>query len=158
MQNTGQPEATANPSTSPTDSRISDTPNSTLRPERPCDACRRRKSRCVLNGDAPSCTLCTFHRQPCTFQDDPTPRKRKPPAANDAPNRKRQCVPPALYIRMADYFSDYQNQEFVVTQRILYGLEQSLMIMPTSKVLLCSRRRSGKAITLDIAGIKLIKI
>jgi hypothetical protein len=54
---------------------------STSRPrkERPCDACRRRKSRCVINPGARLCVLCEFHKQECTFLQDPQPRKRKLP-------------------------------------------------------------------------------
>lgn len=47
------------------------------RPARPCDACRKRKSRCVLGEDATVCVLCRFHSQKCTFVEVPQPRKRK---------------------------------------------------------------------------------
>lgn len=46
------------------------------RKERPCDACRRRKSRCVTNDGADKCVLCQFHSQECTFLQSPQPRKR----------------------------------------------------------------------------------
>jgi len=45
--------------------------------ERPCDACRRRKSRCVITEGALLCVLCEFHKQDCTFVQSPQPRKRK---------------------------------------------------------------------------------
>lgn len=47
------------------------------RKDRPCDACRRRKSRCVVNEGQTSCVLCQFHTQECTFVQSPQPRKRK---------------------------------------------------------------------------------
>ncbi|KAF2803715.1 uncharacterized protein BDZ99DRAFT_526192 [Mytilinidion resinicola] len=47
------------------------------RSRRPCDSCRRRKSRCELVDGATPCVLCRFHRQECTFKEDPQPRKRK---------------------------------------------------------------------------------
>ncbi|KAG9233883.1 fungal-specific transcription factor domain-containing protein [Amylocarpus encephaloides] len=47
------------------------------RRDRPCDACRRRKSRCVVNEGQTSCVLCQFHIQDCTFVQSPQPRKRK---------------------------------------------------------------------------------
>ncbi|TVY48583.1 Transcriptional activator protein [Lachnellula occidentalis] len=47
------------------------------RKERPCDACRRRKSRCVINEGQAICVLCQFHTQECTFVQSPQPRKRK---------------------------------------------------------------------------------
>ncbi|CZS90529.1 related to nitrogen regulatory protein [Rhynchosporium graminicola] len=47
------------------------------RKERPCDACRRRKSRCIMNEGQTTCVLCQFHTQECTFVQSPQPRKRK---------------------------------------------------------------------------------
>ncbi|KAL8691401.1 MAG: hypothetical protein Q9218_003367 [Villophora microphyllina] len=48
------------------------------RRERPCDACRKRKSKCVMNESAPgTCTACATHSQKCTFVEDPQPRKRR---------------------------------------------------------------------------------
>ncbi|KAH0372710.1 hypothetical protein KCU65_g843, partial [Aureobasidium melanogenum] len=61
------------------------------RRERPCDGCRRRKSKCVLQDSLP-CVLCEFHKQDCTFVEAAQPRKRKvdDSAANkDTPNAKR---------------------------------------------------------------------
>lgn len=52
--------------------------NIRTRRERPCDACRRRKSRCVIHEGAVLCVLCEFHKQDCTFVQSPLPRKRKP--------------------------------------------------------------------------------
>ncbi|GAB7328581.1 hypothetical protein MBLNU13_g00530t2 [Cladosporium sp. NU13] len=46
------------------------------RRERPCDGCRRRKSKCVLQEDR-RCVLCEFHKQDCTFVENAQPRKRK---------------------------------------------------------------------------------
>ncbi|KAF2674539.1 hypothetical protein BT63DRAFT_449527 [Microthyrium microscopicum] len=67
----------------PTSSHIAGLSNIRSRRERPCDACRRRKSRCVINPGATICVLCDFHKQSCTFLQDPQPRKRKVQAASD---------------------------------------------------------------------------
>ncbi|KAF2146651.1 uncharacterized protein K452DRAFT_241619 [Aplosporella prunicola CBS 121167] len=56
---------------------VSATPQVRPRRERPCDACRRRKSRCVIHEGALLCVLCEFHKQECTFVQSPLPRKRK---------------------------------------------------------------------------------
>lgn len=70
--------------------------------ERPCDACRRRKTRCVINEGAALCVLCEFHKQDCTFIQSPQPRKRKliPEAKKDDGLKKRYVLrlqqPPAL--------------------------------------------------------------
>lgn len=47
------------------------------RSRRPCDSCRRRKSRCEIVDGGPPCVLCRFHRQECTFIEEPQPRKRR---------------------------------------------------------------------------------
>ncbi|KAI9812477.1 MAG: Fungal specific transcription factor [Pycnora praestabilis] len=47
------------------------------RRDRPCDACRKRKSRCVIHESSKICVLCEFHKQDCTFVQSPQPRKRR---------------------------------------------------------------------------------
>ncbi len=48
------------------------------RRERPCDACRKRKSKCVTNqGQKNVCAACGLHGQECTYIEDPQPRKRR---------------------------------------------------------------------------------
>lgn len=48
------------------------------RRERPCDACRRRKSKCVVTeGPSKTCAACGVHGQECTYLEDPQPRKRR---------------------------------------------------------------------------------
>ena len=46
------------------------------RPQRPCDNCRKRKSRCEMLDNDTQCVLCQFHNKPCTFVNDP-PKKRR---------------------------------------------------------------------------------
>ncbi|KAI6372277.1 hypothetical protein MCOR25_003794 [Pyricularia grisea] len=55
--------------------------------DRPCDICRRRKLRCVREPGNEKCFLCAFHRQPCTFVEQPQRRKR--------PRRHVDAAPPA---------------------------------------------------------------
>ncbi|KAI4727942.1 hypothetical protein E4T49_04335 [Aureobasidium sp. EXF-10728] len=45
--------------------------------ERPCDACRRRKTRCVKEKSEDKCVLCKFHSQECTYLHEPVARTRK---------------------------------------------------------------------------------
>jgi len=47
------------------------------RRERPCDACRRRKSKCVATDGQNNCAACGLHGQDCTYLEDPQPRKRR---------------------------------------------------------------------------------
>jgi len=63
---------------------------SVARPDRPCDTCRRRKSRCVFKPGSTTCILCEFHKQKCTFDEPSAPRaKRKniPDATRDPKRR-----------------------------------------------------------------------
>jgi hypothetical protein len=64
---------------SPSSGAVNPTENGETKPrkDRPCDACRKRKSRCVINDGAKLCVLCEFHHQECTFLQTPVPRKRK---------------------------------------------------------------------------------
>lgn len=43
---------------------------------RPCDSCRRRKSKCVTESGDSICMLCKFHNHRCTYNEAPQPRKR----------------------------------------------------------------------------------
>ena len=45
--------------------------------ERPCDACRKRKSKCVVTEGRKTCAACGAHGQECTYVEDPQPRKRR---------------------------------------------------------------------------------
>ncbi|KAF2687401.1 hypothetical protein K458DRAFT_429329 [Lentithecium fluviatile CBS 122367] len=56
------------------------------RSRRPCDSCRRRKSRCEIIDGGPPCVLCRFHRQECTFVGEPQPRKRRAAPFNEEDN------------------------------------------------------------------------
>lgn len=63
---------------------VAEQPNGTkLRSRRPCDPCRRRKSRCEIADGSPPCLLCRFHRQDCTFNEEPQPRKRRAVASTE---------------------------------------------------------------------------
>lgn len=61
------------------------------RRERPCDGCRRRKSKCVVQ-NAPRCVLCAFHNQDCTFIENAQPRKRR---LDDASSSSKSDSSPA---------------------------------------------------------------
>jgi Fungal specific transcription factor domain/Fungal Zn(2)-Cys(6) binuclear cluster domain len=97
-------------------------PITNIRPrrERPCDACRRRKSRCVIHEGAVLCVLCEFHKQDCTFVQDPQPRKRK--VVIDADRRegspKKRCVTKSHPIAAADVIKlHHQAIRLMITDR-----------------------------------------
>jgi hypothetical protein len=60
--------------------------------ERPCDACRRRKTRCVKETGEDKCVLCHFHSQQCTYLYEPVARNRKRKAqhSNDTDRMKSE--------------------------------------------------------------------
>ena len=65
------------------------------RRERPCDACRKRKSKCVINEGQKTCAACGVHGQECTFVEDPQPRKRRIEGeVKDTEALKRRLVDP----------------------------------------------------------------
>lgn len=77
---------------SPNTSSNADT-SSINRPERPCDTCRKRKSRCVMKPGSTTCVLCEFHNQACTFSEQPIPRgKRKSTIPDPSRGAKRRSL------------------------------------------------------------------
>ncbi|KAK3346945.1 fungal-specific transcription factor domain-containing protein [Lasiosphaeria hispida] len=54
------------------------------RADRPCDICRKRKSRCAKEPDQERCVLCTFHDRECTYLDAPQPRRKRVDFPDDA--------------------------------------------------------------------------
>jgi hypothetical protein len=57
--------------------KISAPTNGWTRKDRPCDACRRRKSRCIIPQDAETCIICQSRSEECTFVQTPQRRKRR---------------------------------------------------------------------------------
>lgn len=71
---------------------------------RPCDACRRRKSKCVVEDENSACVLCKFHSQSCTYLEDPRPRRRRStPACSPQERNKR------LRLRSGTGIEEYDN-------------------------------------------------
>ena len=87
------------------------------RRERPCDACRRRKSRCVIHEGAVLCVLCEFHKQECTFVQDPQPRKRKV-VVDDSKKEttpKKRCAPQSVVCCSVDVLIMRRSLEAVTS-------------------------------------------
>lgn len=55
----------------------------TSKTTRPCDICRKRKTRCVTEPGKEKCILCIFHNRECTYLYRPQPRKRKRDGQSD---------------------------------------------------------------------------
>jgi len=83
----------------------SGTNNIRSRKDRPCDSCRKRKSKCVINAGQTKCVLCQFHSQDCTFVQSPQPRKRKlNTEGKEESSAKRRYVEEAFVDPRAHYF------------------------------------------------------
>lgn len=66
---------------------------SVAKPDRPCDVCRKRKSKCVVKPGSTTCILCEFHNQACTFDEQPIPRgKRKALVSDPVRDSKRRSL------------------------------------------------------------------
>lgn len=76
------------------------------RRERPCDACRKRKSKCVTTeGSKNVCAACGIHGQECTYIEDPQPRKRRLEGeGKDADLVKRRWVTWCGWVQSVDCF------------------------------------------------------
>lgn len=62
---------------------------------RPCDACRRRKSKCVTEDGQTICVLCAFHNQECLYLEAPQPRKRALPSGTadaQSPSKRSRTI------------------------------------------------------------------
>ncbi|KAF7563587.1 hypothetical protein G7046_g536 [Stylonectria norvegica] len=59
---------------------------------RPCDACRKRKTRCVTKDGEGDCVHCQLRATPCTFQNDPPERQATAggPSSSDDPLPEEQ--------------------------------------------------------------------
>ncbi|WVR05522.1 hypothetical protein IAU60_002540 [Kwoniella sp. DSM 27419] len=53
------------------------------RKNRPCDPCRRRKTRCLISAAGPPCSLCAEAERQCTFSLAPPLRKPRQSVASD---------------------------------------------------------------------------
>ncbi|KAH7027209.1 fungal-specific transcription factor domain-containing protein [Microdochium trichocladiopsis] len=84
------------------------------RKSRPCDACRRRKTACIIN-TSPPCAFCHSRGLPCEASGA-TPRRRRPPqppqaTAASASSSPPSAGPPGLAIRDGGHLTHILNGE-----------------------------------------------
>ncbi|THY34788.1 hypothetical protein D6D01_01889 [Aureobasidium pullulans] len=79
--------------------------------ERPCDACRRRKTRCVKESGEDKCVLCKFHSQECTYLHEPVARtrKRKAQPVEDSIQGNTGDQPPVLRTNVGTGVEEYDE-------------------------------------------------
>jgi Fungal Zn(2)-Cys(6) binuclear cluster domain len=86
---------TTGPSSPPKSAGVNYKPN---RFGRPCDACKRRKQRCVFrDGQEDVCVMCEFQNVPCTFTDvgmaTPQAARKRSNTQSESTVRKRRQKP-----------------------------------------------------------------
>ncbi|KAK0102211.1 Fungal specific transcription factor [Cadophora gregata] len=69
--------------------------NGWTRRDRPCDACRRRKSRCIIPQDTETCIMCQSRSEQCTFIQNPQRRKRRRAEDEGSPDAPKARSPDA---------------------------------------------------------------
>lgn len=112
------------------------------RPQRPCDNCRKRKSRCEILEDDTQCVLCQFHNKTCTFISDAPKKKRRVSESRIEVNTTKliptvipQSDNPAVEIRRAQPVKDYADLKGPSLLKKTLGLQNhrhSSLIGPTS--------------------------
>ena len=116
------------------------------RPQRPCDNCRKRKSRCEMSDNDMQCVLCQFHNKPCTFLSDPPKKKRRvsegvieATRAQASNSRAMQEPPsePAVEIRRRDQpaikdYADLRGPSLLKKTLGLQNHRHSSLVGPTS--------------------------
>jgi len=112
------------------------------RPQRPCDNCRKRKSRCEIAEDDTECVLCQFHNKPCTFISDAPKKKRRVSDALFETNPPKlalgpisQVGNPTAEIRRDQPIKDYADLRGPSLLKKTLGLQNhrhSSLIGPTS--------------------------
>lgn len=83
-------------------------PAETSKP-RPCDYCRRRKTRCLVLKDSSSCLHCQVKEIPCTFLEAPISRKKKLSFSNGSTSKKLKSDDRALGLRDITPVHDYST-------------------------------------------------
>lgn len=132
------PMDAAHDTTSPQASSNADA-SSISRPDRPCDTCRRRKSKCVIKPGHAICILCEFHGQSCTFEEQPAPRsKRKatiPVLAADAKRRsisERPRGPNGSIRQTVGDYADLQGDSLLKTTLGLQNHQHATLVGTSS--------------------------
>ncbi|KAI4138362.1 MAG: hypothetical protein LQ341_004703 [Variospora aurantia] len=109
--------------------------------ERPCDACRKRKSKCVMNeGASGTCAACAIHNQQCTFVEDPQPRKRRMDHdGKEVDSSKRRSTIESHNINAADIRAEIKTESEVVKTWV----DLNGVVRPRSELLLGNPQHYG---------------
>lgn len=106
---------------------------------RPCDACRKRKTRCIVNDGGPKCAYCRLRNSACTYDstERPTKESRVPVAEHGArqasvpdvspvehfPSQARKTATPKAATEASDFVYDRSTLGLAQTRfSELYGL------------------------------------
>ncbi|KAH8824377.1 hypothetical protein DL96DRAFT_1712657 [Flagelloscypha sp. PMI_526] len=81
------------------------------RKNRPCDACRRAKTRCAIPDVGPPCVECQQTRKQCTFDELPPERKKAKPPASQPPTSPVEYIELPSTSRLASIAQNYRSAE-----------------------------------------------
>lgn len=121
---------------------------SLLKPEhktkqrRPCDHCRRRKTKCVIIPGTNNCAQCETKSLTCTYslttskEDESTKRQRKSPVYNGNNYGQPDIVPPSVPIRDVPPIQDYSalNNSLLKKTLSLQFPRSSFYVGPTNYI------------------------
>jgi hypothetical protein len=79
--------------------------NGWTRKDRPCDACRRRKGRCIIPQDTETCIMCQSRSEECTFVETPQRRKRRKLEDQGSPESARITLHSRISIVLTNSYS-----------------------------------------------------
>ncbi|EME48023.1 hypothetical protein DOTSEDRAFT_69828 [Dothistroma septosporum NZE10] len=92
---------------------------------RPCDACRRRKSKCVTEEGNSMCVLCRFHNQACKYEEAPQPRKRSAVRGGTADSQPPSKRGRTIHIRPGTGVEEYDTLPGPSLLKRTLGLQNS---------------------------------
>ncbi|MCJ1445109.1 MAG: Fungal specific transcription factor [Stictis urceolatum] len=112
--------------------------------ERPCDACRRRKSKCVVTEGSKICAACGVHEQECTYVEDPQPRKRKVEGdAQGAESKRRSQVSPMSDVSSTPSFVHQGSAPIQPSRTCASVIPKQIVSMPSISIQASASHYSG---------------
>lgn len=131
------------------------------RKHRPCDGCRKRKGRCIIEEAGQDCQACRLNNRTCTFEMSPTPRSR--PIKNEDGTGVVSTTNPRKRSQSAMHHSDSTSPNGTPTKHYLETGPSVLERPTSSQELKTSQRgegawRSENLIPLEQTGVKTFPI
>lgn len=132
---------------------MSESPKPKLsRPDRPCDSCRKRKSRCVFEDDSAICFLCKFHNFQCEFNLPPLQKKKKKNETSPTKPPKQSKVPVVIPTLHNYYLGGNNEFDGVIFKDLLPNPEIDLNPVGSRYVIKRKIRKQAGDLFLEVEG------